>query len=192
EDRRARTCKQSQAPRSWFVVIRQHAVESAPIRLGRTVDRRRHRHHGRSHYRIAIHIGPAASRRAVAARAGPLIDLLGHSQMSKQSVENRTWRRFALPISILLNLFLVALIGGHLLRHRSYDVAAGSPSLPRILANAQASLSAPDAATFGTVMRRDAPRYLESARQLVQARAALEHQITAQPFDAVAAKEAFA
>jgi|KBSSwiStaDraftv2_1062776.scaffolds.fasta_scaffold00363_8 uncharacterized membrane protein len=112
--------------------------------------------------------------------------------MSKQSVENRTWRRFALPISILLNLFLVALIGGHLLRHRSYDVAAGSPSLPRILANAQASLSAPDAATFGTVMRRDAPRYLESAQQLVQARAALEHQITAQPFDAVAAKEAFA
>jgi Heavy-metal resistance len=112
--------------------------------------------------------------------------------MSTQSLDNRTWRRFVLPVSILLNLFLVALIGGHLLRHRSYDVVAGSPSLPRILANAQASLSEPDAAAFGAVMRRDAPRYLESARKLAQSRAALEHQITAQPFDAVATRAAFA
>jgi len=111
--------------------------------------------------------------------------------MSTQPLENRAWRRFALPVSILLNLFLVALIGGHLLRHRSYEVAAGSPSLPRILANAQASLSASDAAAFGAVMRRDAPGYLESARKLAQSRAALEHQITAQPFDVAATRAAF-
>jgi hypothetical protein len=91
----------------------------------------------------------------------------------------------------LLNLFLMALIGGHLLRHGGHEVATASPSLPRILANAQASLSAPDAAAFGAVMRRDAPRYVESARKLVEARTHLERQITAQPYDAAATKQAF-
>jgi hypothetical protein len=109
--------------------------------------------------------------------------------MSTQSLP--TWRRFALPASVLLNLFLIALIGGYVLRHGGHDAAAASPSLPRILANAQASLSAPDAAAFGAVMRRDAPRYLESARKLVEARTLLERQITAQPYDAEATKQAF-
>jgi succinate dehydrogenase/fumarate reductase flavoprotein subunit len=90
-----------------------------------------------------------------------------------------------------LNLFLVAIIGGHLFRHRGYDVGTGSPSLPRILANAQASLSPSDAATFGAVMRRDAARYVESARELADARAALERQIMAEPYDAAATKQAF-
>ena len=109
--------------------------------------------------------------------------------MSAQSIP--TWRRFALPASVLLNLFLMALIGGHLIRHSGYDVATASPSLPRILANAQASLSAQDGAAFGTVMRRNAPRYIESARKLAEARVALERQITAQPYDAAATKQAF-
>jgi hypothetical protein len=111
--------------------------------------------------------------------------------MSAQSPQIPAWRRFALPVSVLLNLFLIALIGGHLLRHGGYDVATASPSLPRILANAQASLSAPDAAAFGAVMRRDAPRYIESARRLAEARAILERQITAQPYDVAATRKAF-
>jgi hypothetical protein len=40
-------------------------------------------------------------------------------------------------------------------------------------------------------MRRDAPRYLESARKLVEARVHFERQITAQPYDAQATKQAF-
>jgi hypothetical protein len=112
--------------------------------------------------------------------------------MNQQPPEIRTWRRFALPASVLLNLFLIALIGGHLLRHPADDVGPGGISLPRVLANAQASLSPSDAAAFGSVMRRDAPRYLESARKLADARAQLERQITAQQFDEPAVKQAFA
>jgi Heavy-metal resistance len=112
--------------------------------------------------------------------------------MNQQPTEIRTWRRFALPASVLLNLFLIALIGGHLLRHPADDVGSGGISLPRVLANAQASLSPSDAAAFGSVMRRDAPRYLESARKLADARAQLERQITAQQFDEPAVKQAFA
>jgi hypothetical protein len=112
--------------------------------------------------------------------------------MNLQPPEIRTWRRFALPASVLLNLFLIALIGGHFLRHRADDVGPGAVSLPRILANAQASLSASDAAAFGAVMRRDAPHYLESARKLADARAQLERQVTAQQFNEPAARQAFA
>jgi hypothetical protein len=112
--------------------------------------------------------------------------------MNPQTPEIRTWRRFALPASVLLNLFLIALIGGHLLQHHADDVSPGGISLRRVLANAQASLSPSDAAAFGSVMRGDAPRYLESARKLADARAQLERQITAQQFDEPAVKQAFA
>ena len=112
--------------------------------------------------------------------------------MSMQSFENNGRRRFALPISLLLNLFLIAIIGGHVWRHHGYDLGTGSPSLPRILANAQESLAAPDAAAFGAIMRRDAPRYLESARKLAEARNALERQIVADPYDTVATQRSFA
>jgi hypothetical protein len=111
--------------------------------------------------------------------------------MSVQLLEKHSWQRFALPLSLLLNLFLTAIIGGHLLRHRGYEAGTRSPSLPRMLTNAQASLSAPDAAAFGEVMRRDAPRYAESARKLGEARTALERQIAADPYDAAATKQAF-
>ena len=112
--------------------------------------------------------------------------------MNQQPPEIRTWRRFALPASVLLNLFLIALIGGHLLRNHADDGGPGGISLPRVLANAQASLSPSDAAAFASVMRRDAPRYLESARKLADARAQLERLITAQQYDEPAVKQAFA
>jgi hypothetical protein len=112
--------------------------------------------------------------------------------MSVQSIDKPAWQRYALPVSLLLNLFLVAIIGGHFLRHRVYEPVSGSPSLPRILANAQASLSSSDAAAFGTIMQRDAPRYVDSARKLAEARAALERQIAAQPYEEAAARQAFA
>jgi hypothetical protein len=109
----------------------------------------------------------------------PPTDFLGLSQMNLQPPEKRTWRRFALPASVLLNIFLIALIGGHFLRHRADDVGPGAVSLPRILVNAQASLSASDAAAFGAIMRRDAPHFLESARKLADARTQLEREVTA-------------
>ena len=111
--------------------------------------------------------------------------------MSTPLTEKRAGWRFALPVSVLLNLFLIAVIGGHLLRHYRNDAGAGSGSLPRVLANIQASLSPADAAAFAAVMKRDAPRYLGAARKVGEARAALERQLTAQPYDEVATKQAF-
>lgn len=102
------------------------------------------------------------------------------------------WRRFALPVSVILNLFFVALIGGHVLRTRMDERAAASAPLMRALANADAILSAPDAAAFNAVMRHDAPRYVEAAHQLEAARDQLERQITAEPYNPAAVRQALA
>ncbi len=107
--------------------------------------------------------------------------------------ENRprlNWRRVVLPSSLVLNLFLVALIGGHLVRHDVDQVDPGRPSLARALADAEARLSAPDAAAFGAVLRRDAPQYELAAQQFEQARSVLKDRIVAQPFDPVAVRQA--
>jgi uncharacterized membrane protein len=100
------------------------------------------------------------------------------------------WRRIALPFSIILNIFLIALIGGNLLRRDINERDAGGPVLARTLSNAEASLSASDAAAFGNVIRRDAPRYSEAAKQLAEARSELERQILADPFNKAAVKQA--
>ena len=88
------------------------------------------------------------------------------------------WRRVVLPASIILNFFFAALIGGHLWQTQREEIGFGIP-LARALRNAEAILTPQDAAAFSAVMRRDAPQYLESARQLREARQELRRQITA-------------
>jgi Heavy-metal resistance len=112
--------------------------------------------------------------------------------MTETPPKERSWRRVALPLSLLLNLFLVALIAGHLLRRHLNEAGLGTVPLARALVKAEASLSPSDAAAFDAVIRRDAPRYAASARAFGQARRALERQILAQPFDRDAAREALA
>jgi uncharacterized membrane protein len=107
--------------------------------------------------------------------------------------ENRMpgWRRIALPASIVLNLFLAALIGSHLLHGRRGEVNAAT-ALTHALTNAEARLPPQDAAVFGASMRRDAPQFAEAARQLMEARAELVRQLVAEPFDQEAARLALA
>jgi uncharacterized membrane protein len=101
------------------------------------------------------------------------------------------WRRIILPASIILNLFLMALIGGHLWQVRSGGAISGMP-LVRALRNTEAILPRSDAAAFGGVMRRDLPQYIAAARRLRQARLELRRQITAEHFDQDQARKALA
>ncbi len=101
------------------------------------------------------------------------------------------WSRIVLTASLLLNLFLVALIGGHLLRSGGGEAGSGSP-LARALARAEATLPPRDAAAFGAVIRRDAPHYEAAARQLGEARRELGLQISAEPFNQDGVRQALA
>jgi uncharacterized membrane protein len=101
------------------------------------------------------------------------------------------WRRVALPVSLALNLFLIAVIAGHIIRLRQIAVAPATSMFARALANAEASLSKPDAARFAAVMGRDEPRYSQAVQELAQARAEFERRLTAEPFDKDAADQAF-
>ena len=102
----------------------------------------------------------------------------------------RRWRRFLLPASLLLNLFLAALIGGHFLRGEIRPARLDGSLLAHAMANAKAVLSPEDAAAFGGVFRRDAPNFAETARHLEETRTALERAITAEPFDKAAVQQA--
>lgn len=96
------------------------------------------------------------------------------------------WRGLPLA-SFVLNLFLLAVIGGHLLRARE----TGSPALlARALAAAENSLDANDAAAFRATLRAEAPRYAEAGVALARSRATLARTITAQPFDPAATRDA--
>lgn len=111
--------------------------------------------------------------------------------MTEKSPAMPRWRGIALPVSIVLNLFLIALIGGHLLRNRSDEERFRMP-LARALATAEASLPPQDAAAFGAVIRRDAPHYAEAAQQIREARLQLRLQITAEHFNQAEVKQALA
>lgn len=102
------------------------------------------------------------------------------------------WRRMALSLSLLCNVFLVALIAGHFLSRRIGPVASPIASAPmaRALERAQAILSPQDAATFRAVLVRDRSRYLQSALRVAAARRELGRQIAAEPFDPRAAGQA--
>jgi len=98
--------------------------------------------------------------------------------------------RIALAISVILNLFFIALVGGHVWRSRI--AMQGKTPFAAILARAEAGLSPEDAASFDAVVRSDAPHYLEAARQLRLARASVHDQVTADKFDPMKARAALA
>jgi uncharacterized membrane protein len=111
------------------------------------------------------------------------------------STDTRTrsdWLRLALSLSIVLNLFLISLIGGHFLRHRggSPEFAADAAPMAGALARAEAVLDPADAAAFRAVLARDKPRYAQSAEQVGAARRSLARRIAAEPFDPRTASEA--
>ena len=98
-------------------------------------------------------------------------------------------RRIALPASIILNLFLVAVIGGHIWHaHRRSD-KVGTP-LARAISRAEEVLPPRDAAALGAVMRRDEAHYDLTAQQLGNAREELNRQLVAEPFDPEATRRA--
>lgn len=100
-------------------------------------------------------------------------------------------RRLLLPLSVLLNLFFLALILGHLLLGDALAPHYPTP-LARALAHLEASLPPEDAATFRRIMVKDAPAYLPAARQLEAARGGVEAAILAQPVDPARLHKAFA
>jgi uncharacterized membrane protein len=96
--------------------------------------------------------------------------------------------RLALSLSLILNLFFVAVIAGHFLRHevhRSAPSAAASP-----LARVEAELDARDAARFEAAIGRGGVGLAAAAQQMAAARRALSQQLVAEPFDARAARQA--
>lgn len=104
----------------------------------------------------------------------------------------RRWRRVLLPASLVVNLFLFALVGGHVLTHDLHARDSGGDVLVRALANAEASLSGADAAAFRAALSRDEPRYAQAARQLAEARNALEREIETEPFNQQAVAQTLA
>ena len=98
-------------------------------------------------------------------------------------------RRIALPVSLLLNLFLLALIGGHVWHNRLH-VASSDKPLAQVLADVEATLSARDGAAFKAAILADQPRFAEAAKKSAQARVELGRQITAVPFDPKATQRA--
>ncbi len=109
--------------------------------------------------------------------------------------EPRRRRRVILALSLVLNVFLVALIGGFVWRHRIHVVnPAGAPfgsPLNRALAAAEASLPRRDAAAFDAVIRREAPHFAQAGTQLLAARRAVGEAIIADPYDPQAVHQAF-
>ena len=107
--------------------------------------------------------------------------------MNDRNLPYRSWRRVAFPASIVLNLFFIALIGGHVIAardQRDFD------TLAQALATAEASLPPKDASAFHKVIENKAAHYEEASRQLREARHVLGQQITAEPFNADAVRQA--
>ena len=102
----------------------------------------------------------------------------------------RHWRRAALTASVLLNLFLLALIAGHLLGNGVYQ--GEGAVIARALTNAQRSLAPNDATAFRDVMTREAPQFAAAARTLQASRSVLAHRISAPSFDRAQTEAALA
>jgi uncharacterized membrane protein len=105
-------------------------------------------------------------------------------QVSTNTRARSDWRWLALALSLVLNLFLLAAIGGHFLSRRvdSPRFAVGTP-MAGAIARAEAVLNPTDAAAFRAVLVREQPRYAASAEAVDDARRALARRIAAQPFD---------
>jgi uncharacterized membrane protein len=101
--------------------------------------------------------------------------------MSDQALKGPDWRTPTLLVSILLNLFLLAVIGGHLLHVRRLE--AERVPMAQSLARIEAELPRRDADALAGSLKRDAPLYADQARQLRAARQAFDQAMTAEPFD---------
>lgn len=100
------------------------------------------------------------------------------------------WRWLALALSLVCNLFLAAVIAGHFMSPRVRPVRVAITPMARALARATAVLQPKDAANFRAVIEREKPRYAQAAKEAAEARAALERDIAAEPFDPKAAGQA--
>ena len=97
----------------------------------------------------------------------------------------RKWLRIALPISLVLNMFLLAFVGGQMLR-ATPEVPRGDDPLARILAVADATLPASDARSFRETLLKEEPRYARAVRKVTEARQEMLKQMSADPYDPVA------
>ena len=97
----------------------------------------------------------------------------------------RKWLRIALPVSLVLNMFLLAFLGGQMLRARP-EVTRGDDPLARILAVAEASLPASDARSFRQTLLKEEPRYAQAVMKVTEARQEMLKQVSADPYDPVA------
>ncbi|RCI80121.1 hypothetical protein DNK03_00570 [Brucella anthropi] len=97
----------------------------------------------------------------------------------------RKWLRIALPVSLVLNMFLLAFLGGQVLR-ATPEVPRGDDPLTRILAVADATLPASDAKSFRQTLLKEEPRYAQAVRRVTQARQEMLKQLSADPYDPVA------
>jgi uncharacterized membrane protein len=112
--------------------------------------------------------------------------------MDEQSARPRTlprWWRIALPASILLNLFLVAVVSGYVLHGRAASGPLESP-LRRALLNAQSKLSPADSKVFTAVITRDYPHFEAADKALNEARQEVWRQLGAPVYDPSLAKQA--
>ncbi|WP_315767556.1 MULTISPECIES: periplasmic heavy metal sensor [unclassified Bradyrhizobium] len=94
----------------------------------------------------------------------------------------RDWRRIALPASIVLNIFLIAIVAGHALTGLRGAAILNDP-VARVLANATAVLPPKDAELFNKSILDAAPRYADGAKGLIKARQRLIARIATEPFD---------
>jgi len=111
--------------------------------------------------------------------------------MHPSSRRGPSWRSVALTVSVLLNLFLLALIGGHVWQD-SREAARERFPMSKAVARLEARLPSRDAAAFEQSLRDAAPRYAEQAQALRAARRAFNAEITAEDFDPARASQALA
>lgn len=108
-----------------------------------------------------------------------------NSNMVQTQDGTRKWLRIALPISLVLNMFLLAFVGGQMLR-ATPEVPRGDDPLARILAVAEATLPASDARSFRETLLKEEPRYARAVRKVTEARREMLKQMSADPYDPVA------
>jgi len=109
---------------------------------------------------------------------------------SSNDTQHALWRRLALPASLLLNLFLIALIAGFMLHNPEASGAPGGGQLGRALANFESHLSPQDARAFNSVLARDLPRTSAASKKLAAARVELARQVAAEKYDPEATRQA--
>jgi uncharacterized membrane protein len=102
------------------------------------------------------------------------------------------WRQTALLLSLALNLFLLAVIGTHMLRVRQFhrDIASQTP-LQKGLIEAEAALSPADRKAFDKALLAGEASFGPAADRMAIARYNLANAVLAQPYNPAATAAAF-